>query len=215
MGDVLYDACVTSFLPSFTVFDVETTGLSAAMGDRIVEIAGVRIEGGEIQSASPFLSLVNPQRDISWEARSVNGIAEEDLVRAPTIDVVLPQFLKFASDSILIAHNAEFDMSFLHAEKEMCWGYIDVPDCLCTLCLSRSLSPHEYRHSLDAVASRMGVSFPVGNRHRALPDVLATAGVFLKLLEKGNISSLEDLRKRAAPASHNYAKSKSTTWQSA
>ena len=199
----------------FTVFDIETTGLAPSAGDRIVEIAGVRIERGEMQPSSQFLSLVNPQRKVPWEAQSVNRITEEDLLRAPTIDAVLPQFLEFARGTILVAHNAEFDLSFLCAEKEMCWGYIDIPESLCTLCLSRSLSPHEYRHNLDAVAERLGVPLPAAGRHRALPDVLVTAEVFLKLLHKGNISSLEDLRKRATPVSGNRAKSKLVSWRSA
>ena len=206
---------VTIFPTSFTVFDVETTGLSAPSGDRIVEIGAVRIEGGEIRSASPFLSLVNPQREIPWEARSINGITEDELVHAPTIDAVLPQFLEFAKDSILVAHNAEFDMGFLHAEKEMCWGYIDIPECLCTLTLSRTLSPHEYRHSLDAVATRLGVTLPLTGRHRALPDVLLTAQVFLKLLERGHINTLSELQAKAAPQAGMKPKSRVNSWQSA
>ncbi len=206
---------VTIFPTSFTVFDVETTGLSALSGDRIVEIGAVRIEGGEIRSASPFLSLVNPQRAIPWEARSVNGITEEELTHAPTIDTVLPQFLEFAQNSILVAHNAEFDMGFLHAEKEMCWGYIDIPECLCTLTLSRTVSPHEYRHNLDAVATRLGIVLPQEGRHRALPDVLLTAQVFLKLLERGQIRSLPELKSKAIPLMGTKLKSRVSSWPSA
>ena len=181
---------------AFTVFDVETTGLHAHNGDRIVEIAGVRVEDGIIQEEKSFVSLVNPKREISWEAQRVNKIKNEDLKDAPNIEEVLPEFLTFASGSILIAHNAQFDMGFLEAEKEMCWGYIEVPECLCTLALSRSIFPHEYRHNLDVVSERLGLTLPKA-RHRALPDVLLTAQAFLKFIDLGKITSLDQLREKA------------------
>ncbi|HLC76423.1 MAG TPA: 3'-5' exonuclease [Candidatus Peribacterales bacterium] len=180
----------------FTVFDVETTGLSAASGDRIIEIAGVRIENGMIQEQASFVSLVNPCCDISWEAMSINHISNEAVSSAPTIENVLPRFLSFAEGSFLIAHNAQFDLSFLNAEKEMCWGYIDIPECFCTMQLSRKVFPHEFRHNLDIVAQRLGFD-STPSRHRALPDVLLTAKVFLALLEKGKLSSLDELRRKA------------------
>ncbi len=180
----------------FTVFDVETTGLDAKSGDRIIEIAGVRIEGGMVQKEKTFLSLVNPEREISWEAGVINRITNQEVAAAPLINLILPQFLQFAEGSILIAHNAAFDLSFLHAEKEMCWGYVDIPECICTMQLSRSIFPNEFRHNLDIVAKRLGLNSE-GLRHRALPDVLLTADVFLQLIEKGRISSLEDLQKKA------------------
>jgi DNA polymerase-3 subunit epsilon len=183
---------------SFTVFDLETTGLNPERGDRIVEIAGVRIERGVIQEQSPFFSLVNPEQAIPSEAIRVHGISEQDLRGAPTVMKVLPDFLRFAEESILVAHNAEFDLGFLEAEKEGCWGYIDLPECLCTLCLSRAVSPQEYQHGLDATAQRLGLSRRAAH-HRALPDALLTAKVFLQLLKLGKIHSLEQLRKLASP----------------
>lgn len=185
-----------SFLPPFTVFDVETTGLDPKRGHRIVEIAGVRIENGVIQAETAFEAYVNPERLIPWEARQVNKIDDAMVANAPTIDQVLPQFLTFAEGSSLLAHNADFDMGFLRTEKEFCWGYVELPECLCTLALSRSLFPSEFRHNLDVVALRCGLTLPT-NRHRALPDVLLTAQAFLKMIEKGNIRSMDELRKRA------------------
>lgn len=186
-----------SFLPSFTVFDVETTGLDPRRGHRIVEIAGVRIENGVVQAGTVFQTYVNPERPIPWEAKQVNKIDDATVAGAPTIDVVLPQFLTFAGNTILLAHNAEFDMSFLQAEKEFCWGYVELPECHCTMRLSQSLFPHEFRHNLDVLALRCGLTLPI-DRHRALPDVLLTAHAFLKMVEKGNIRSMDELRKRAA-----------------
>lgn len=185
-----------SGLPPFTVFDTETTGLDPRRGDKIIEIAGVRIEDGVIQESSAFMQLVNPERAIPWEAKQVNKISDEDVAGAPTIDTVLPQFLEFAQGSILVAHNADFDLGFLQSEKELCWGYIEIPECLCTMQLSRTLYPEEFRHNLDVMSSRLQIEMPQ-NRHRALPDVLMTAEALLKMIEQGDIRTIEQLRKMA------------------
>ncbi len=183
-------------LPSFTIFDVETTGLDPRRGDKIIEIAGVRCENGVAHEDTAFRELVNPEREIPVEARHIHRITEAEVLSSPTIDQVLPRFLEFSAGTILIAHNAEFDMRFLRVEKELCWGYVDLPECLCTMELSRSLFPKEFRHTLDAVATRLGIPVPP-LRHRALPDVLLTAAAFLKLLEVGKITSLDELKRRA------------------
>jgi DNA polymerase III epsilon subunit family exonuclease len=180
-------------LPPITVFDVETTGLDARKGHRIIEIAGLRIENGEIDETRTFVSLVNPERQIPWEAKQVNKIRDEDVINAPGIEEVLPKFLEFAQGSILVAHNANFDMSFLHCEKEMCWGYIDLPECICTMRLSQALFPTEFGHSLDAVARRLNLTIPQA-RHRALPDVILTAHALLKMVEGGSFNSFADLQ---------------------
>lgn len=182
---------------SFTVFDLETTGLAPEAGDRIVEIAGVRVEGGVIDKKHFFLSLVNPEREVPWEAKQVHRIATHELRSAPTIMEVLPNFLTFSEGSILVAHHAAFDVSFLEAEKELCWGYVEIPECLCTMCLSKAVFSHETRHTLDVVVKRLQLPLPT-IRHRALPDVLLTAEVFLKLIEVGGIQTLEELREKAS-----------------
>lgn len=186
-------------LPTFTVFDTETTGLDPKKGDRIIEIAGVRVEDGIIKEESAFVQLVNPERKIPWEAAQVNKISDEDVATAPTIEQVLPKFLDFAKGSILVAHNADFDMGFLNSEKELCWGYVDIPECLCTMRLSRSLYPHEFRHNLDVISTRLNIAMPQ-NRHRALPDVLMTAQALLKMMKDGNIADIDQLRSLAGSA---------------
>lgn len=182
-------------LPHLTVFDIETTGLDPKKGHRIVEIAGVRIENGIITEKT-FESFVNPERPIPPEARQINGISDQDVNAAPTIMSVLPEFLAFAQGSILVAHNAAFDMGFLTAEKEFCWGYVELPECFCTMRLSQSLYPTAFRHSLDILTERFGMTMPEG-RHRALPDVLQTAQILLKMIDAGKIQSCDELRKRA------------------
>ncbi|MDP6561942.1 MAG: 3'-5' exonuclease [Candidatus Peribacteraceae bacterium] len=185
-----------STLPTFTVFDTETTGLDPRKGDKIIEIAGVRIEDGIIREDLVFTKFVNPERSIPWEAKRVNHIEDSDVAGAQTIDQVLPQFLDFAKGSILVAHNCDFDMSFLQTEKELCWGYIEMPECICTMQLSKSLNPSEFRHNLDSVAARYQLNMP-SDRHRALPDVLMTAEALLKMIEQADIKTIEQLRKLA------------------
>jgi DNA polymerase III epsilon subunit-like protein len=133
-----------------------------------------------------------------WEARRIHRIPEEELQCAPTITEALPKFLEFAQHSILVAHNAEFDMSFLETEKEFCWGYVEIPECLCTMCLSKAVFPHETCHTLDAVSRRLRLH-PPDTRHRALSDALLTAETFLQLLQRGALRSLEELRAKANP----------------
>ncbi len=180
-------------LPPLTVFDVETTGLDPRRGHKIIEIAGIRIENGEIDETKSFVSLVNPERTIPWEAKQVNKISDEAVRDAPGIEEVLPKFLEFSHGSILVAHNAIFDMGFMEIEKQLCWGYVDLPECLCTMRLSRAIFPTEFGHSLDAVARRLKLTIPQA-RHRALPDVLLTAHALLKMIEIGEIATIEDLQ---------------------
>lgn len=187
-----------STLPPFTVFDVETTGLDPKKGHRIVEIAGVRVEGGRLLEETAFTSFVNPERDIPWEVKQINHIDDAMVKDAPTIMTVLPQFLEFARGSTLIAHNAQFDTGFLETEKEFCWGYVELPECLCTMKLSQSLFPTAFRHNLDTLCERLQITLPSAqDRHRALPDVLVTARALLKMIEHGKIQSMDELRRRA------------------
>ena len=185
-----------SLLPPITVFDVETTGLDPKRGHRIVEIAGVRVEGGLLQDKA-FVSFVNPDREIPWEAKQVHKISDEEVALAPKIETVLPQFLAFAQGSILFAHNAQFDMSFLEIEKQFCWGYVDLPECCCTMRLSQALYPREFRHNLDVLAKRFALTAP-SDRHRALADATVTAQALVKMIEAGSIRSMDELRKKAS-----------------
>lgn len=187
-------------LPPITVFDTETTGLDPRKGHRVIEIAAVRIENNTIREDAPFVSFVNPERDIPWEAKQINHISEEDVLHAPTIMSVLPSFLDYAKGSLLIAHNAQFDMGFLECEKEFCWGYMELPECLCTMRLSQSLYPTAFRHNLDILSERFQLPLPA-DRHRALPDVIQTAKIFLKMIEQGKIMSMDELRRRAGMGS--------------
>ncbi len=184
-------------LPPLTVFDIETTGLDARKGHRLIEIAGVRVENGQILRDRTFTSFVNPEREIPFEARQINKISDDMVKDAPRIEDVLPRFLDFAQGTTLVAHNAAFDFSFLQAEKEFCWGFIDLPECLCTMKMSQFVHPNEFRHSLDLLIRKFNLSMP-GMRHRALDDALLAAEVLMKMLESGKLKSFEQMRKVAS-----------------
>ncbi len=183
-------------LPSFTVFDLETTGLDPKRGHRIIEIGAVRIENGQVQRQTSFCTFVNPEREIPLESKQITHIGDEDVADAPTIMAVLPQFLEFTKGSVLVAHNAAFDMGFLTTEKEFCWGYIELPECFCTMKLSQHLWPTAFRHTLDQVATRLQLEIPK-DRHRAMPDVLLTADALVAMLPQAKVASIEQLRKVA------------------
>jgi DNA polymerase-3 subunit epsilon len=192
-----YSCPLMPTLPPLTVFDVETTGLDPRKGHRIIEIAGIRLENGILMEEMTFAKLVNPERDIPWEAKQVNKISDEDVKGAETIDAVLPAFLDFAKGTILVAHNAAFDMGFLNVEKQYCWGYTDLPECLCTMRLSQSLYPHEFRHNLDVLTRKFNLTIS-GNRHRALADAILAAQALQTMLSFGKIETMEKLRKLAS-----------------
>ena len=128
----------------FTIFDVETTGLYPYSGDKICEIAAVRVNSS-CKRPKKFSSLVDPGRPISYGAFSVNGITASMLAGKPTIDKVLPKFLKFAEDSVLVAYNAGFDLGFLESamgeDKEMLKDYLVID----ALALARRLFPEAGR----------------------------------------------------------------------
>ncbi len=171
----------------YTIFDTETTGLSPDQGDRIIEMAAIKIVDGKITNEK-FEALVNPERPISLSASAVNGITDEMVENKPTMYKVLPKFLRFVGDSALVAHNASFDKKFLQAEINLCGINLPIPKFVCTLNLSRKLFPYERSHNLDVVARRMGVGIQEEDRHRALGDVKVTAQVFIKFLEIMNMN---------------------------
>jgi DNA polymerase III subunit epsilon len=179
---------------TFTVFDTETTGLDPNKGHKIVEIAAVKVRNNTIIEEETFVRLVNPERSIPWESKQVHNIGDEDVADAQTIVTVLPEFLEFAAGTVLVAHNAKFDMNFLQVEKECCWGFIDLPECLCTMQLSKHVFPQEFRHNLDVLTQRLGLQIPQ-NRHRALPDVLITAQALLTMIEQSKITDIANLKR--------------------
>jgi DNA polymerase-3 subunit epsilon len=164
---------------TYTVFDTETTGLEPSAGDEIVSIGAVRIVNGRLLRHEVFEQLVNPRRPISRESVRVHGIDARALANEPVIEEVLPRFHRFCEDTVLVAHNAAFDMRFLELKEAAAGVRFDQP-VLDTMLLSAIVHPSQDTHSLDTIAERLGVR--VIGRHTALGDALVTGEVFLRLL---------------------------------
>jgi DNA polymerase III subunit epsilon len=164
---------------SYTVFDTETTGLEPSAGDRIVSIGAVRIVNGRLLKQEIYEQLVDPQRSVPRDSVLIHGINARDLNGQPTLREVLPGFHRFCEDTVLVAHNAAFDMRFLElGEAES--GVRFTQPVLDTLLLSAAVNRNLQDHSLEAIAERLGV--PVVGRHTALGDALVTSEIFLKLV---------------------------------
>ncbi len=164
---------------AYTVFDTETTGLDPAGGDEIIQIGATRIVAGKLRREDCFEQLIDPQRDIPAAGIAIHGIQPETLAGAPTIATVLPAFHAFAHDTVLVAHNAAFDMRFLQIKEGPTGVVFDQP-VLDTLLLSAVVHPQQTSHGLEAIAERLGVA--VLGRHTALGDAMVTAEIFLKLV---------------------------------
>ena len=163
---------------SFTVFDTETTGVEPSAGDRIISIGAVRIVNGRLLKQEVFEQLVDPQRSVPRDSIRIHGIKRADLAGQPTLRQALPGFHRFCEDTVLVAHNAAFDMRFLElGEAET--GVRFTQPVLDTLLLSAVVHRNLQDHSIEAIAERLGV--PVVGRHTALGDALVTSEIFLKL----------------------------------
>ncbi|WP_374326293.1 exonuclease domain-containing protein [Azonexus sp.] len=164
---------------TYTVFDTETTGLEPSNGDEIIQIGGVRIVNNRLLKQEIFNQIVDPERPLKPESIPIHGITEDMVRGQPNIDIVLPGFHAFCEETVLIAHNAAFDMRFLQLKEERT-GIRFTQPVLDTLLLSAVVSPNQESHKLDALLERLGIS--INTRHNALDDALATGEVFLKLL---------------------------------
>lgn len=166
----------------FVVFDTETTGLNPAGRDEIVQIAGMRIVNGRLLTGEVFDTLVNPGRKIPPASTAVHKIEDTMVVDAPDIGAAGQAFHDFCEGSVLVAHNAPFDMAFLRKSQDRIGARFGQP-ALCTVLLSAVLFDHTGDHTLDALCDRFGVDLPAELRHTALGDARATAQVFLHMLD--------------------------------
>ena len=172
---------------AYVVFDLETTGFSPVT-NRIIEIGAVKVEHGEITER--FSAFVNPEVPIPFEIEKLTGINDSMVVEAEPIEEVLPKFLAFVGDAILVAHNAGFDVNFIqeNAKRQGIatdFTYVD------TVGIARTLLTGQAKYTLDAVAKTLGVSLE--NHHRAVDDAECTAEIFVKfisMLKKDGIETL-------------------------
>ncbi|MDG4554265.1 MAG: exonuclease domain-containing protein [Candidatus Competibacter sp.] len=182
---------------AFTVFDTETTGLDPAAGDEIIAIGAVRIVNNRLLRYETYEQLVDPKRPIASMSQTIHGITHDMLRGQPLIDAVLPQFHEYCADTVLVGHNAAFDLRFLQM-KEARTGVRFTQPVLDTLLLSEVVHPNQPSHALEAIAERLGVT--VVARHTALGDALVTGEVFLRmlpLLAANGIRTLRDAREAA------------------
>jgi DNA polymerase-3 subunit epsilon len=198
-GSALDDRLLSEL--TYTVFDTETTGLNPAGGDAIIQLGAARIVNGKLLRQECFEQLVNPGRPIPAASIPIHGISEDMVVDKPRIGEVLPVFHAFAQDTVLVAHNAAFDMRFLQLQEEATGIAFHQP-VLDTLLLSAVVHPHQDSHRLEAIAERFNVT--VLGRHTALGDALVTAEIWLRLIPLLKEQGIHTLRQAREAAQKTY-----------
>ena len=192
----------------FVVFDIETTGLNARRGDRIVSISAVRLKEGRIDLSDAFHEIINPDRDIPSASAVIHEILPRMVNGKPTIEKVLPDFIRYIVISVLVAHHEWLDMSFLNREMARLYGVLIQNIVLDTAVLDQALlakktpasiiATMKIDSTLDAVADRYQVA--VERLHSSFWDALATAQIFQQMIKEVQglgIHSLKDFLKLA------------------
>ena len=200
---IVTDGAGQSLQSSYVVFDIETTGFSPD-ANHIIEIGAVKVEKGKI--VDRFSSFVNPQVPIPYRIEELTHINDSMVIDAPTIDVVLPQFLAFCEGCVMVAHNADFDVSFIK-RKAANLGVDFNPTYVDTVAMARYLLPSLSRFKLDTVAKAVGVI--LDNHHRAVDDAACTAEIFVKfivMLEERGITDLTQLNEQGSNSVDNILK---------
>ncbi len=195
LQDIVTNSKKQSIDTSYVVFDIETTGFSP-VSNNITEIGAVKVVDGVITDR--FSTFVNPEEPIPFQIEKLTGITDAMVINAPKIQEVLPQFLDFCEGTVLVAHNATFDVGFIKEkakQQNLPFDYTSLD----TLGVARILLQNQAKHTLDAVAKTMGVSLE--GHHRAVNDAQATMEIFVKFIEmlkERRISMLDEINAMAA-----------------
>lgn len=195
MGTIAKNSKNQSLRGEYVVFDLETTGLKKET-DRIIEIGAVKIIDGKL--VDTFSTFIDPHISLSEKIVSLTGITDDMLKGQRDVDEVLPEFLEFVGNAVMVAHNAAFDMGFIRkwtSERQIALSN-SVMD---TVELARMMFPELKNHKLDTICEHLGVSLE--NHHRAVDDATATAEAFAKcieILENKDIHTLDEVNALAS-----------------
>ena len=190
LKDIVENSKNQSLQDTYVVFDIETTGFSPLV-NKIIEIGAVKVEKGNITEC--FSTFVNPEVPIPFHIENLTGIKDDMVITAPVIAEVMPEFLAFCDGAVMVAHNADFDMSFI---KYNC-DRLSIPydfTIADTVAMARMLLPNLNRFKLDTVARALNISLE--NHHRAVDDAACTAEIFekfVKMLADRGINTLDEL----------------------
>ena len=192
LKDIITNSKGQNLDETYVVFDLETTGFSPDK-NKIIEIGAVKVAGGKITDR--FSTFVNPEVPIPFRIEELTSIKDDMVIDAPKIEEILPKFMQFCEGAIMVAHNAEFDMSFI---KKNCkdQGIDREFTIIDTVALARILLPNLNRFKLDTVAKALNVSLE--NHHRAVDDAACTAEIFVKflaMLKERGMENLDDVNR--------------------
>lgn len=172
---------------TFSIVDTETTGLSPIKGDKLVEIGVIKIEPElKLNMNNVYNELINPEMEIPYSAYKVHGIDNDMVGNSPTVDKVLPSFNDFIKGTVIVAHNAKFDMKFIQHSMSRCQLNSTELCVLDTLVLAKKVFPELKKYNLDILIEYFGIRVDLNDsyRHRAVFDAAHTAILFQRILEK-------------------------------
>lgn len=195
LKDIITNSKRQSLDDTYVVFDLETTGFSPEK-DKIIEIGAVKVTGGTITER--FSTFVNPEVPIPFRIEELTSIKDDMVIDAPKIEEILPKFMEFCKNAIMVAHNADFDMSFI-AKNCQRQGLPCDFTIIDTVALARILLPNLNRFKLDTVAKALGIA--LNHHHRAVDDAACTAEIFVRfiqMLKDRGMETLDDVNKMGA-----------------